>query len=276
MNGLPEYLRGAVDLHVHSSPDVVPRRFDDIELAREAARGGFGALLLKNHMVPTMDRAYLVGKIVPEIAVHGGIVLNDSVGGFNVAAVEVALQLGAREVWMPTKSAHNHKVREGGHGGLTVFDAHGEIRHHVKEIVILLGQSNAILGTGHLSPEEGAALIRYAYMQGVRRMVVTHPEWGPTFYPIELQKDLARYGVMFERCYVSTLAQCGSVPMGTIMQAVSEVGVDSTVLASDLGQPDTPPPVEGMTLFAEQMRAAGFSVDDVRRMMVLNPLHLLE
>ena len=93
---------------------------------------------LKNHMVPTMDRAYLVGKIVPEIAVHGGIVLNDSVGGFNVAAVEVALQLGAREVWMPTKSAHNHKVREGGHGGLTVFDAHGEIRHHVKEIVILL------------------------------------------------------------------------------------------------------------------------------------------
>ena len=83
MNGLPEYLRGAADLHVHSSPDVVPRRFDDIELAREAARGGFGALLLKNHMVPTMDRAYLVQKIVPEIAVHGGIVLNDSVGGFN-------------------------------------------------------------------------------------------------------------------------------------------------------------------------------------------------
>ena len=276
MSGLPEYLRGAADLHVHSAPDVVPRRFDDIDLAREAARGGFSVLLLKNHFVPTMDRAYLAGKIVPEIAVHGGIVLNDSVGGFNVAAVEVALQLGAREVWMPTKSAHNHKVREGGHGGLTVFDAHGEIRHHVKEIVILLGHSNAILGTGHLSPEEGAALIRYAYMQGVRRMVVTHPEWGPTFYSIELQKDLAHYGVMFERCFVSTTARCGSVPMETILKAVSDVGVDSTVLASGLGQPDTPPPVEGMTLFAEQIRAAGFSADDVRRMMVVNPLHLLE
>ena len=276
MSGLPEYLRGAADLHVHSAPDIVPRRFDDIDLAREAARAGFSALLLKNHFVPTMDRAYLARKMVPEIAVHGGIVLNDSVGGFNAAAVEVALQLGAREVWMPTKSAHNHKVREGGHGGLTVFDAHGEIRHHVKEIVILLGHSNAILGTGHLSPEEGAALIRYAYMQGVRRMVVTHPEWGPTFYSIELQKDLAHYGVMFERCFVSTTARCGSVPMETILKAVSDVGVDSTVLASGLGQPDTPPPVEGMTLFAEQIRAAGFSADDVRRMMVVNPLHLLE
>ena len=276
MSGLPEYLRGAADLHVHSAPDIVPRRFDDIDLAREAARAGFSALLLKNHFVPTMDRAYLARKMVPEIAVHGGIVLNDSVGGFNAAAVEVALQLGAREVWMPTKSAHNHKVREDGHGGLTVFDAHGEIRHHVKEIVILLGHSNAILGTGHLSPEEGAALIRYAYMQGVRRMVVTHPEWGPTFYSIELQKDLAHYGVMFERCFVSTTARCGSVPMGTILKAVSDVGVESTVLASGLGQPDTPPPVEGMTLFAEQIRAAGFSADDVRRMMVVNPLHLLE
>ncbi|MFN0101541.1 MAG: DUF6282 family protein [Bryobacteraceae bacterium] len=276
MNGLPDYLRGAADLHVHSAPDVVPRRFDDIELAREAARGGFGALLLKNHMVPTMDRAHLVRKIVPEIAVHGGIVLNDSVGGFNIAAVRVALELGAREVWMPTKSAHNHKLYDGEHGGLTVFDAHGELRQHVKEIVILMAHSNAILGTGHLSPAEGASLIRYAYAQGVRRMLVTHPEWAPTFYPIELQKDLAGYGVMFERCFVSTTALCGSVPMGTIVKAVSDVGIESTVLASDLGQPDTPAPVDGMTMYAEQMRAAGFAADDVRRMMVVNPLYLLE
>ena len=276
MNGLPEYLRGAADLHVHSAPDVVPRRFDDIELAREARRGGFGALLLKNHSVPTMDRAYLVQKIVPEIAVYGGIVLNDSVGGFNLAAVRVALELGAREVWMPTKSAHNHKVHEGGHGGLTVFDAHRELRHDVKEIMILMGHSKAILGTGHLSPEEGAKLIRYAYTQGARRFLVTHPEWGPTLYPLELQRDLAGYGVMFERCFVSTTAHCGSVPMGTIMKAVSDVGIASTVLASDLGQPDTPSPVEGMVTYAEQMLAAGFAADDVRRMMVLNPLHLLQ
>jgi hypothetical protein len=96
MSGLPEYLRGAADLHVHSAPDIVARRFDDVELAHEAARAGFVALLIKNSVVPTMDRAYLVRKLVPGIAVHGGIVLNECVGGFNVAAVKVALQLGAR------------------------------------------------------------------------------------------------------------------------------------------------------------------------------------
>lgn len=276
MNGLPEYLRGAVDLHVHSAPDVVERRYDDIDLARAAAAGGFGGLLLKNHMVPTMDRAYLAGRIVPEIALYGGLVLNDSVGGFNPAAVRTALACGAREVWMPTKSAHNHRLHEGEHGGLSVFDAHGEIRHDVKEIVLLLAQSNAILGTGHLSPEEGAALIRYAYTQGVRRFLVTHPEWAPTYYPVELQRDLARYGAMFERCFVSTTARCGSVPLATIVNAITDTGIDSTVLASDLGQPDTPPPVEGMAVYAASLCAAGFAEDDVRRMMVVNPRHLLE
>ena len=35
---LSDYLEGAVDLHVHSSPDVDLRRYDDVALAREAAR----------------------------------------------------------------------------------------------------------------------------------------------------------------------------------------------------------------------------------------------
>ena len=39
---LSDYLEGAVDLHVHSSPDVDLRRFDDLDLAREAAPGGNG------------------------------------------------------------------------------------------------------------------------------------------------------------------------------------------------------------------------------------------
>ncbi len=269
MAALPDYLQGAVDLHVHSAPDIVPRRFDDIELAREAARAGFAGLLLKNHMVPTMDRAYLVRQIVPDIAVHGGIVLNDSLGGFNLAAVNTALELGARVIWMPTNSAHNHRGHEGGHGGLTVFDAHGELRHHVKDILLRIAHSNAILATGHLSPEEGAAVIRYAYMQGLRRMVVTHPEWGGTRYSLELQRDLARYGVFFERCFASTA-------VNAIAQAITGIGVDSTILSTGLGQPAALAPVDGMILFAEQLRAAGFSPDNLRSMMVNNPAHLLK
>jgi hypothetical protein len=276
MSGLPEYLRGAADMHVHSSPDRVPRRLDDIDVAREAAHAGFGAILLKNDSVPTMDRAYLVNRIVPNISVYGGIILNDSVGGFNPAAVRVALELGARVVEMPTTAAHNHKLAEGGHGGLSVFDAHGELRHDVKDICILVAHSQAILSTGHLSPEEGAALIRYAYTQGLRRMIVAHPEWGPTRYPIDLQRDLARYSVQFERHFASLTAHGGEVALEAIARAVADVGPDSTILASGLGQLENPAPAEGMALFARRMQAAGFSEENLRTMMVGNPNHLLE
>lgn len=270
MAGLPEYLRGAVDLHVHTSPDVVPRRFDDVDLAQQAARDGFGALVLKNHVVPTMDRAYLVRKIVPGVSVHGGIVLNDCIGGFNIAAVRAALQLGARAIWMPTRSAHNHKVHEGGHGGLSVFDAHGELRHDVKEICILVAHSQAILFTGHLSPDEGAALVRYAYMQGARRIVVTHPDWGPTRYPLQLQRDLALYEVKFERCHRA------AVPVETLAGAIRSVGVESTILSADLGHPDSPPPAESLSRFADQLQSHGLTPTELQSMMVTTPRHLLE
>lgn len=273
MSALPEYLRGAADLHVHSSPDLVPRRLDDIDLAREAAAAGIGAVLLRNDLLPTMDRAYLVRRIVPGIEIFGGIVLNESVGGFNPAAVRATLQLGGRLIGMPTISAHNHRVTEGGHGGLSVFDAHGDLRHDVKEICMQVAHSRAILETGHLSAEEGSALIRYAYMQGVRRMIVAHPEWGPTHYPLPLQRDLARYGVWFARSFASTIAD---VPLEAIARAVAEVGVESTILVSGLGHTEHPAPAEGMTIYAGHLGAAGCTAEDLRIMMVTNPRHLLE
>ena len=63
--------------------------------------------------------------------------------------------------------------------------------------------------------------------------------------------------------------------MKTIADAVAEVGIGTTILSTDLGQPDTPPPAEGMLLYAEQLRAFGFSVDQLRQMAVANPLGLL-
>jgi len=274
----PDFLEGAADLHVHSSPDVDPRRFDDIELAQEAARAGMAALLIKSHQNSTVERASLVSKIVPEIQVFGGLVLNDTVGGLNPAAVRLALRMGAKEIWMPTRSARNHRRACGeGDEGIEILDSDGRLVPVIDSILDLIAGSDCILGAGHLSPWESVALICRARERGVRRILVTHPEWTATFFPIELQRDLAAgSGVSFERCFVSTTHRCGFTPMKTIADAIAEVGVETTILSTDLGQPDTPPPVDGMQLYAEQLRAFGFSVDQLRRMMVANPLGLLD
>ena len=125
MNALPDFLEDAIDLHVHSAPDVDVRRFNDLDLAREAERAGMGAILIKSHQNSTVERAWLVSKVVTGIQVFGGLVLNETVGGLNVAAVKLALAMGAKEIWMPTRSALNHRLFHGESGGITVLDADG-------------------------------------------------------------------------------------------------------------------------------------------------------
>jgi hypothetical protein len=277
MSVLPDYLEGAVDLHVHSAPDVDQRRFNDIELAREAARAQMGAILIKSHQNSTVERAWLVSHCVPGIRVWGGLVLNETVGGLNPAAVRLAVKMGAKQVWMPTRSARNHRRHEGLPGGISVLDEQGELLPAVEEILQILSGSGCILGTGHLGQEETLALLHRAGALGNVKLLVTHPEWAPTFYSLEQQKAMAALGnVTFERCFVSTTHRCGFVPFETIERAIAETGVEHTVLSTDLGQPDTPPPVEGMRRYAERLRSTGFSADDIRRMMQANPSRLLD
>src|ERR1700684_1638642 len=276
MSAFPDFLEDAIDLHVHSAPDVDARRFNDLDLAREAERAGMGAILIKSHQNSTVERAWLVSKVVTGIQVFGGLVLNETVGGLNVGAVKLALAMGAKEIWMPTRSARNHRSYHGEDGGIVVLDAGGGLISAAQAIVEAVAQTDCILSTGHLSPREAVVLIHQARQCGVRKVLVTHPEWAPTFYPFEQQKELAAMGhVWVERCFVSTTHLCGCVPFPVIEQAIIEAGVETTILSTDLGQPQTPPPAEGLRLYAERLRSTGFSVDHIRQMMCDNPAHLL-
>jgi hypothetical protein len=276
MSVTPDFLENAIDLHVHSAPDVDRRRYNDLDLAREAAAAGMGAILIKSHQNSTVERAWLVSKVVTGIKVFGGLVLNDTVGGLNVAAVKLALAMGAKEIWMPTRSALNHRLFHGESGGISILDAGGALLPAALAILDAVAPTDCILSTGHLSPHEAVLLIHEAKRRGVKKVLVTHPEWAPTFYPFEQQKELAQLGhVWFERCFVSTTHLCGFVPFQVIEQAIIEAGVQTTILSTDLGQPQTPPPAEGLRIYAERLRSSGFSVDHIHQMMCTNPAHLL-
>ncbi|KZL89812.1 DUF6282 family protein [Clostridium magnum] len=95
-------LKDVIDTHIHTAPDNRPRKFTDIEIASEAAAVGAKAIIIKSHVVPTMDRAYIAEQVVNGIKVFGGIALNNAVGGLNVEAVNNAISMGAKIVWLPT------------------------------------------------------------------------------------------------------------------------------------------------------------------------------
>lgn len=95
-------LKGAIDIHVHSSPSIFPRSVNDLELAEQAKQAGMRAIVLKAHEESTVSRAKLVSKVVEGIEVYGSLVLNEYVGGLNPYAVDMAIQQGAKLIWMPT------------------------------------------------------------------------------------------------------------------------------------------------------------------------------
>ncbi len=209
--------------------------------------------------------------------VFGGIVLNDAVGGLNWRAVEAALKMGATQVWMPTKSAANHQQRLGGRGGFEIFPG-GKLREEVRVILKQIAGADAILATGHLSPEESRALIEEALAAGVKRISVTHPEWGVTAMPAEVQRQFAPTGhVFFERCLVSTQADLAKrVEFDFIAAQIRAVGVDTTVLATDYGMPQYPAAPDGLRDYVERLLKAGFSESEVRAMCQTNPARLLK
>lgn len=190
-----ELLKGAIDIHVHSSPDLYQRISDHFEVARAAREVGFRALVIKSHNFPTAARAQMVQKEVRGIDVFGSLVLNLSMGGLNPVAVETAIKYGAKQIYMPTVDSTNHPSLTGGEigqhgkglvvqGGLSEYtkkhprlrlvDAKGQLLPEVHEILRMIAATNIILNCGHVSYEEMERLVPAAQAAGARKVVVDH------------------------------------------------------------------------------------------------------
>lgn len=274
-------ISGLIDMHVHSAPDVRPRHADDIELARTAAQAGMQAILLKSHVTITADRAQMAEKVVTGVRVFGSLALNEAVGGLNPAAVEAAIRLGAREIWMPTLSAANEldylrrtdPENASNRKGISVLQEDGRLVPAAREILALIAEAGIVLGTGHLSPQEVQVLVPAAVKQGVRCVLVTHPEAGVSNLPLELQSALALPGVWFERCYVCTLEE--AIPLATIAANIRALGPERNILTTDLGLAGLPAPVDGLRACLQGLLELGFSWQELVLMTRDNPALLL-
>lgn len=286
--GGPALLSGVVDTHVHTSPDIRPRTHTDAEYAAEAWAAGMAAVVLKNHYEPTVARAAAAAKAAPGLAVLGGLVLNHAAcGGFNPEASAVALTLGARVIWMPTFSARNHKDylrRSDGTSfvaggrfeteseGLSPVNDSGKVIDSVLRIIDHLAEHDAVLATGHLSADESTAVITEAHSRGARRFLVTHPESPQIAMGADVQRDLAKFGTMFEHCY---LPLTHGYDIARLVDEIRAVGVEHSVIATDFGRVDKPSPVAGMRLFGEALVEAGLSEQEWRTVASANALRLL-
>jgi Family of unknown function (DUF6282) len=288
-------LRGAYDLHVHIAPDVVPRRIDDLELARRFGELGLAGFQLKSHYTSTAERARVVGAAVPGVHVLGAIALNRAVGGMNAVAVEIAARAGARTVWFPTVDSVNEsgeetqfppgaKVpvwmelqRELRAAGVAiepvpVVDADGAVLPETREVLGAIARHGLVLATGHLDRDEIFTVVDAAREEGVSDIVITHPEFPSQNLAIDDQTALAARGALLERCF--TTPHTGKVTWERVFDAIRATGPEHSVLSTDLGQTANPPVEDGLGLLVDRLLAAGFGEEDVHKMAVVNTRRL--
>jgi hypothetical protein len=283
-----ELLRGAVDLSCYSGPSPADRRLDHFEVAREAEAAGMRAIVYKDHWysvtpVATCLRAtYLKDS---KLAVHSGVVLNNTVGGLNCYAVEHSLMMGGRIVWMPTLSASNH-IRQSYRDthrvtrqpmkaptSLNVLTPRWFVKDEVKEILDQIAKFDAVLAAGHLHISEVLPLFEEAKRRGITRLLVSHPQTYVDALSSEL-KILAEMGAYIE------LGACdGSAtppPSAAELKATIDViGLDKSILGFGRGTQS------GADMLADARATIrigldlGYAPPDVRQMVSLNPSRLL-
>jgi len=284
-------ITGAVDLHVHATPCLAPRIGDDLDIARDMALAGLGGVMIKSHYECTASRAYFADQAYPGFRVFGGLALNTFTGGFNPAAVEAALKLGAKEIWMPTFTARyflqvNTHITippralwtEAGQAeeGLTPLDENGRLLPEVHEILALIAEHEVILGSGHLCMDEIRVVVRAAREAGVEKILITHPFFPAPGADLPFMREMTGLGAVAEFNFNTVTPLRPFTTLEKVAEWIRALGTARCVLAGDTGQLHNPPPQVAMQLYAQGLLAQGIPEADIRAMMVDNPRALLD
>ncbi|MBI1737570.1 MAG: histidinol phosphatase [Candidatus Rokubacteria bacterium] len=273
-------IRGLIDFHTHSAPDVFGRAVDDDELAALAAARQMEAVVFKSHVALTADRAWLVRKHVPGVKVFGGITLNGAVGGINPQAVEWMWRMQGgygRVVWFPTFDADNHVRRAGtAPSGIRVVDDQGAVRPEVRDVLKVCARERLVVQTGHASAEQALAIIAAAREEGCDRIVVTHAQFDVVGMTEAQMKQAATMGAKMELCalmmlmgpdaHLEWMRHSARIPLADTAARVRAVGAQHFVLGTDLGQTGNPTPADGLQMFVTGLLAEGITREQIQTM----------
>lgn len=269
-------LNGVIDLHIHTGPDIFPRRVTALDAAIAARDAGMAAILIKSHSTDTAARAEMV-RAATGFPVYGGIVLNYSVGGLNPYAVVETARQGGRCVWMPTISARNFVAHSSmapmlaaaippGVRGL-VASHKGRLLPNVQKILDAVARHDLMLTSGHFTRDDIALLFEGAAARGIGRLVVNHAEWDLMDLSISDLSALAGLGAFIEITKVG--------PIERRAELIRSVGVEHCFLSTDGGPVSDPAPTEILSRTITGLRELGFTSAELHYLSVEVPSYLL-
>lgn len=290
---IDKLMAGAWDLHAHGSPEFSPQApgaIDNLGWARQAAAAGMEGFVIKSHVFPTVAEARLLSALVPEVEVLGSIALNPTSGGVDATAVELALELGARLVWMPTwsarGSAHSGVLNrmapyisslDAGHWpahGLAVVDEQGRLTRAAEDVLRVCVERGVAVASGHLPAAASVRVCeRVADLGG--RFVLTHPLSTSVAAGAAEQAAIVEMGGYVEHVFLGCLPLHGQMDPRRIVDAIGEVGAEHCVLSTDAIYGWNPAPPQMLRMFLATLAGLGVGEEDLRVMTHQNPRAVL-
>jgi hypothetical protein len=287
------FLQGAIDLHIHSGPDTHPRYASCLELARQARDAGLRAIVLKDQMTQSIQKAYFVNTYVGGIQAFGGITLNRMVGGYDPRTVEYACRLGAKMIWLATHdSAYTIESAKRGHYDAIYVKAYSfgypveplsvlnpertALLPEVQEIIDRIARHRVVLQTAHIDPEEALFVTRYCKEIGYRKVVITHVNSFLDEYTDEIIAELIKNGAMIELSYSDMVPRHARQDPKVCARLVDKFGPTNCLMESDLGTWENISPTEGLRCFCHYLVNCGVPADYVNIMVKDNPARLLD
>jgi hypothetical protein len=288
-------IENAIDLHCHFGPDHLGGKAIDhgvdcrtgtspIESAKAALDSGQAGAVLKSHSFASTALVAALNELFPDLHLFAGICTDYISGGLNVHAVEAALLMGAKIVWLPTlNSTNDHAgsnitMAEG--PGISTIDEDGKPVDDVHQIFELVQQYDAILATGHISADEHYGVIREFARRG--KVLVTHagePLAGPNLTTAQCV-ELADLGAIIEFTALTCTDALGNTgkPATYTAEMITAIGPERCVLATDHGfMKGIPAPVPGFRNFLERLWSeGGISEKDLAQMASRKPAELLD
>ena len=284
---MKELVKGAYDLHVHPGPDVQVRKVRDLELSRRCIDMGIAGYAIKSHYLCTAERAATVNEIYPQCRAIGTITLNNSVGGLNPVAVEVAARAGAKIVWLPSvDSLYERQFLFSGKKDvilpywtrilkdlddtgvpcppISLTDENGRLRDEVYSIIDIANQYHLCIATSHVSHEDAFAVSKACKEKQFGRLLISHVLYPSTTYTLEEQMEFVRNGALLEYSY-STFTTKKTTYEATLA-GIRAIGPDQCIISSDLGMPNGIYPDEGLLNFSKMLYEDGMTMEQIHKM----------
>ncbi|MCC6446359.1 MAG: hypothetical protein IT210_23265 [Armatimonadetes bacterium] len=297
---LDELVRESIDMHVHTGPDILPRKYTVHDLV-EDQKGKIRGAALKVHSFPSIP------EIIAEqennkndMALVGGITLNYFMGGFNPSAIYASSVMSGKYpilVWFPTVHAKNHLMHNKSPyeippewvgdpnfkprlkkelKAISVMDWNDELFDKCIKVLDTIQQTGSIMGTGHLSSKEAEVLTLEGLKRGIK-VIVTHPDQRDIAMPLDTQIRLALRGAYIEYCYIMWLDRDNpeDYPLDEMAHRIKAVGPEHCILSSDCGQLRNPSPSECLREFVRLLEKEGLTRSDFEQMLIHNPRKLI-